>query len=118
MADLSSQLGEFERASREYARKCAAVGIGALAQAFNHCDEDYHAHRYARDVQGRFRELCTELVALIETGEIERNPGHERWLRAEAAKRDPTLQLVLKRATRKTLIRSSRRQFAKDQNHA
>jgi hypothetical protein len=106
MADvLTTHGGDFERASRQYARKCAELGFAALAQAFNHCDCDYHPHRYAPDVQERFRELMLEIVGLVESGRIEPNAGHADYLRAQEAKKDATLQAVLKRAGRKTPIR-------------
>jgi hypothetical protein len=116
VADLvPTERGEFERASRQYARKCAELGFATLAQAFNHCEESYHPHRYAPDVQERFRELMLEIVSLIESGRIEPNARHADYLREQAAKEDTTLQAVLKSASRKTRIRrdgveASRRQ--------
>jgi hypothetical protein len=109
MADLvPSERLVFERASRQYARKCAELGFAALAQAFNHCNEDYHPHRYAPGVQERFRELMLEIVSLVEAGNIEPNPLHANYLRGQAAKGDAMLQAVLKRVSRQTPIRKRR----------
>jgi hypothetical protein len=82
--------------------------MAAFAQAFNHCDEDYHAHRYAPEVQERFFELALELVALVESGRIEHNPRHSQHLLAQAARTDAPLQALLKRASRKSPIRTPR----------
>ena len=97
----------FEADSRRHARACASAGIAAFAQAFNHCDEDWHPHKYAPDVQERFREIGLELVALVESGCIEPNPNHRQYLRAQEAKQDKTLQALFKRAGRKTPIRAA-----------
>jgi hypothetical protein len=108
MANLSQVDRDFEDASRQFARECARNGVGLLARAFNHCGADCHPHIYSADVQERFRDLCIEIVALVETGEVQLNPRHATYQRAQAAKQDPALQAVLKRASRKTRIRSGR----------
>lgn len=95
----------FEAASRADARACAQHGIAALARAFNHCDREDVAYRYADDVQARFFALATELVALVEHGTIEPNPAHALHLKAQAARGDNRLQAVIRRASRKTPIR-------------
>lgn len=111
MQDASTPSGQdsFEAEGRRYARAYASDGMAAFAQAFNHCDEDYHPHKYAPEVQERFWELGLELVALVESGRIEPNPNHRQYLRAQEAKQDKTLQAVLKqfRSTGKRRGRSS-----------
>lgn len=95
----------FEAASRADARTCAQDGIAALARAFNHCDREDVAHRYADDVQARFFVLAAELVGLVEHGAIELNPAHTLHLKARDARSDKTLQAVIRKASRKTPIR-------------
>jgi hypothetical protein len=74
-------------------------------------------HVFEPEVQDRFRDLCIELVALVESGEIQRNPRHADYLRAQAAKCDTTLQAVLKRVSRKAPIRTGRKQAANGESH-
>lgn len=96
----------FEDASREDARACSKGGLANLARAFNHCDRVDVAYRYTDEVQSRFRKLAVELVWLLEHGAIEVNPAHAQHVKARAARNDKALQAVIRRASRKTPIRS------------
>lgn len=89
----------FEDSSRANARACAQDGLAALARAFNHCESDDLAHRYSDYVQARFFELATELVALVESGAIEPNPTHERYLMGKAARENEPLQRLIRKAS-------------------
>lgn len=104
MSDTQSD--GFEAASRGDARELAQDGLAAMARAFNHCGRPELAYRYASEVQARFEALAVELVHLVECGEIEPNPAHRGHLRAMAARHDKTLQTVIRKASRKTPIRS------------
>lgn len=93
------QPDEQERRRNE-ARASARDGLAALARAFNHCDNGELAYRYAADVQARFVELATELVVLVESGAIEPNPAHGRYLMFKAARDNATLQSLIRKAVR------------------
>jgi hypothetical protein len=60
------------------ASRLSSDGIALLARAFNYCDNAETPWRYAREVQDRFIELASEIVALTERGAIESNPAHAR----------------------------------------
>lgn len=95
----------FDDASRADARSCAQDGLAALARAFNHCGRPELAYRYTSEVQSRFEALAVEMVRLIECGEVEHNPSYRGHLLAMAARTDKTLQTVIRKASRKTVIR-------------
>ncbi|MFC7433583.1 hypothetical protein ACFQNJ_03565 [Hydrogenophaga bisanensis] len=95
----------FELASRANARALAQEGVACLAMAFNHLERADVAHRYSDAVQSRFRELATELVRLVELGEIEANPAHALHLKVRAAHGDEALQAVIRRVSRKTPVK-------------
>jgi hypothetical protein len=98
-----------EEASRDDARSHAKAGIASLARAFNHCGGDELAYRYTDEVQARFVELGAELVALIECGAIENNPGHARYLLGKAARENESLQSLIRKAAASARGRSKRR---------
>lgn len=102
------QPDEQER-SRNEARASARDGCAALARAFNHCDNGELAYRYANDVQARFVELAIELVVLVESGAIEPNPGHKRYLMGKAARNNEPLQSLIRKAERAARGRTKRR---------
>lgn len=80
--------------------------IEALAMVFNPCDFERIPHRYTKVAQEKFIRLAAELRILIEKEEIEPNPAHALYLKAQAARRDPGVQALIKRASRKTPIRA------------
>jgi hypothetical protein len=80
---------------RDDARAHAQAGIALLARAFNHCGRGELAHRYTDEVQSRFIELATELVALVECGAVESNPAHGPYLMGKAARENEPLQALL-----------------------
>jgi hypothetical protein len=97
---------DFTEKSRIEARGHAREGIASLALAFNHCGRNEVAHRYADAVQSQFLELAAELIRLIEYGDIETNPAHGLYLQAQGARSDKALQAVIRKASRKTPIRT------------
>ena len=94
-----------EEAAREGARSCARTGVGMLARAFNHVDDGDIEWRYSEDVQQRFFELAAEMVRLVETGEVHENPQHARNRLVQAARRDLSVQMLIRKASKKTRIR-------------
>lgn len=100
-----TQVG-FEYASRAEAREVAHYAIAAVARAFNHCGAVEVPYRYSDAVQSRFQALAAELVRLVEHGANEPNPEHGLYLKARAARSDPALQALIRKASRKTPIRS------------
>lgn len=99
----------FSDSSRANARACAKDGLAALARAFNHCGSDDLAYSYVDEVQSRFLELATELVALVERGAIEPNPAHGLHLLRRAARENEPLQLFIRNAARSAGGRARRR---------
>lgn len=93
---------------REHALACYRAGIVALAQAFNPTNIDWLPHRYDKETRAQFIQLARELEKLVMDGAIEPNPAHSNYLRAQAARRDPGVQALIKRASRKTPIRAPR----------
>ena len=91
---------------RAQARASAQAGIALLAQAFNHCGNEKLPHRFSTDVQARFAELATELVMLVERGDIEANPAHGLYRKALAARNDGALQALIREASKKAPIRA------------
>ena len=91
---------------RSQARASAQAGIALLAQAFNHCGNEKLPHRFTADAQARFAELATELVMLVENGDMEANPSHGFYLKAMAARNDGPLQALIRKASKKTPIRA------------
>jgi hypothetical protein len=107
---MSGQQNQFSaERSRGEAHEAAAHGMGALARAFNHCENHMLPYRYADHVQAEFFELSVKIARLIEHGDIEPNPAHEQYRRAVAAKSDKRLQAVLRRASKRTPIRGQSR---------
>ena len=98
-------MSTFEAESREQGRACGRVGFKGFSLAFNATSDSENAWRYSREVRERFEELCTELLGLIETGEIEATPGHTRVAAIREARQNPTLQMLIRKASLKTPIR-------------
>lgn len=98
-------MSTFEAESRDQARACGRVGFKGFALAFNATNDPENAWRYSREVRERFEELCTELLGLIETGRIEKTPGHAHLVAAREARKNPALQTLIRKASRKTPIR-------------
>lgn len=94
-----------EQEIRDQACKDAGDGFAVFAGVFNHLGDGAKPYRYSDDVQGRFIELMTELVALVVNGEIEPNPKHRAYLLAKSAKRDPAVRELIRRASQRKPIR-------------
>lgn len=94
-----------EEKAREGAHLYARLGVANLARALNHTDDGDIEWKYSDEVQERFIELASEMVALVERGEVFENPQHAQWRLARAAKRDLAVQQLIRKASRKTRIR-------------
>ena len=101
-------MSDFETESRKLARSCGRVGCVAFSRAFNATSEPENEWRYSPEVLRRFEVLCTELLHLVETGEIEVNPSHAAYAAARDARNNPALQSLIRRASRKTPIREKK----------
>ena len=93
------------QAIRDQACKDAGDGFAVFAGVFNHLGDGAKPYRYCDGVQGRFMELMTELVALVVNGEIEPNPKHQAYQLTQAAKRDPAVRELIRRASQRKPIR-------------
>ncbi len=85
---------------REQAHELARDGVAYLAKAMNLFSAPESPFRYSKDVHDKMFRLGVEIARLIEYGDIEPNPEHEVYRRALAAKRDKTLQAVLRQASK------------------
>jgi len=93
------------QAIRDQSCKDAGDGFAVFAGVFNHTGDGAKPYRYSDDVQGRFIELMTELVALVVNGEIEPNPKYQAYLLAQSAKSDPAVRELIRRASQRKSIR-------------
>lgn len=91
--------------ARRHARALARAGVKAFCLALNHERDPMLEWVYSEEVQQRVLELTAELDELLRHGQMLPNPGHAQWARAEAARKDPALQKLISRASRKTPIR-------------
>lgn len=101
-------MADFEAESRKEAQACGRVGFVGFARAFNATSEGDTPWRYSAEVLEQFETLCGELLHLIKTGEIEVNPSHTQYAAARAARNDPAIQSLIRKASRKTPIRAKK----------
>lgn len=98
--DSPGESGRLEGA-REYARKHAKEAVTLLAHAVNACDREGATYRYAANEQQTFERLLTDLVNLIERGNIEslaRRHAHSppKLVRRKPSKPDPLFDAFLR----------------------
>lgn len=101
-------MSDFEAESRKQAVACGRVGFVGFARAFNAADLPDTEWRYSAEVLERFKVLCGELLHLIQTGDIEVNPSHAQYAAARAARSDPAIQSLIRKASRKAPIRAKK----------
>jgi hypothetical protein len=106
-------MSDFESESRQEARACGRMGVAAFSLAFNTKSDPNWEWRYSSEVRSRVDELCAEMVKLLETAAIEPTPGNALLVASREARKDPALQTLLLKASRKTPIRGLQRSKTK-----
>ncbi|RZL93308.1 MAG: hypothetical protein EOP76_09585 [Variovorax sp.] len=91
---------------RELTRKFALDGCTGCARAFNYLEEHQVPWSTSAAARSRFKALCGEMLRLLEKNELSDNPAHALHVRATEARADPAIQRLIRRASRKTLIRA------------
>jgi len=89
---------------RKHAMQCYRVAVAALSGGIA-INDDPTPYCYGDDSQRELVELLARVLIVIERGEIEVNPRHAAWRKAQDAKNDPAVRALLRRASRKTPIR-------------
>lgn len=98
--------GEAYRPQAERDLRQGVCAIGIALNLENLCGN--LPYRFDDASRARALALLAELWRLFEDGTIESNPAHVEWLRAKAAREDPALQALIRKASRKTPIRASK----------
>lgn len=92
---------------REEAEEIFRTGFWVVGRAFNIQDAAPDLpYRFDSSSRNKAMSLLVQLVELMRAGAIEPNPLHAGWKHAQAARSDPTIQALIRRASKKTPIRA------------